>query len=185
MILSIAAVFVALVYLPSLTRKTQFTFPAGDQKTVETFPVDVVLPRVANGKTGNPTTLRELAKQHKGGLIVNFWATWCPPCLEELPSVEYLNRQLASSTDPNLPKLVTISVDETSDVIFSLYRTLDFTPSFLVLHDKTGDTARAVGTSKFPETYWINSEGKILHKWIGPQNWLSGDVLKTLIPFRG
>lgn len=76
--------------------------------------------------------------------------------------------------------LITISVDDRLDDITKLERTLDFKPTFSVLYDKDGELARSLGTTKFPETYLINKSGKILYKWLGPQNWLSEDVLRQL-----
>ncbi|MCB0404572.1 MAG: TlpA family protein disulfide reductase [Bdellovibrionales bacterium] len=114
----------------------------------------------------------------KGTLIVNFWATWCAPCLDELPSLEQLNRRLSATAEG--PRLVTVSVDEKTGVIDQLFKTLEFKPSFLVLHDPEGAFARQLGTTRFPETYWIDRNGTILHRWIGPQDWLSKEVIEKL-----
>ncbi|MCB9253941.1 MAG: TlpA family protein disulfide reductase [Bdellovibrionaceae bacterium] len=114
----------------------------------------------------------------KDTLIINFWATWCAPCLDELPSLEQLNRRLRNANVG--PRFLTISVDETTAPIDQLFKTLEFRPSFLVLHDPDGDFARQLGTTRFPETYWIDRNGKILHRWIGPQDWLSKEVVDKL-----
>ncbi len=111
-------------------------------------------------------------------LIVNFWATWCPPCIEEMPSIEFLHRGLSRIRKNNsAPKLVAISVDDKKELVQILLKGFDFTPSMTVLWNPGGDFARSVGSHKFPETYWINRQGISIHKWIGPQNWLSYDVL--------
>jgi len=128
-------------------------------------------------------TLEELLKAEEAPILVNFWATWCPPCLEELPSLESFYRQLSASTRNGKPlaaKLFTISVDDRLEDITSLESTLDFKPTFPVLHDREGELARSLGTTKFPETYLVNNKGEILYKWLGPQNWLSQDVLRQL-----
>lgn len=182
----IAAFMAVLVAGPRLFQKTHYTMEgaAPDRPALTSFPTEVALPllRAETGKArpDKALDLKSLAKEHPGGLIVNFWATWCPPCVEELPSLEQLNRQLEARRDPRLPKLVTISVDETPGDVTSFFKTLDYTVSFLVLYDKEATFSRSVGTTKFPETYWIDASGKILHKWIGPQNWLAGDVLGRL-----
>lgn len=121
-------------------------------------------------------TLRELTKKNPKGILVNFWATWCPPCIQEMPSLEYFHRKITA----NLPQLITVSVDEKPQDVFALFQTLDYPISLTVLHDPLGELSRRVGTSKFPETYWINSIGEIKYKWAGPQNWLGPDVLNVL-----
>lgn len=180
----VIAVFMGLLtVLPEITRKKNYAVP--DKSTPETltkFPM-VQKFRVLNvdGKKvvtpGKEVTLEEVAKGRD--LIVNFWATWCPPCIEELPSLEMLTRQMRQSTNP-MPLVVAISVDETVQEVKGLVQTLDFVPSFIVLHDPSGHFAMTVGTTKFPETYWIKADGKLVHKWPGPQEWLSRDVLSQL-----
>lgn len=193
-ILWIASFFCLLLILPAITLKKQHEFkpPVTNDKnsppSLSTFPIDTkltVFRDLISGKNRprSKITLKDLIKDAKGPILINFWATWCPPCLEELPSIEMLHRQILSrSGDRNarLPKLITISVDDRSEDISKLEATLDFKPSFTVVHDKEGELARTMGTTKFPETYLINSEGKILYKWLGPQDWLSHDVLQQL-----
>lgn len=125
-------------------------------------------------------TIGQLIKKPGDQLIVNFWATWCPPCLEELPSLEYLHRELKLGKGSSGPLLVAISVDDTAAAVMALFATLESKPSFLILHDPSGEFARSVGTSKFPETYLINSNGEVAYKWLGPQDWLSSDVVERL-----
>lgn len=114
----------------------------------------------------------------KRSLIVNFWASWCPPCLDELPSLEMLHRQLASL--PQGPRVVTITVDVTLAPVEQLLRTLSFSYSMPTLHDADGLLAQRIGTTRFPETYWFDRDGSILHKWVGPQAWLSSDVIEKI-----
>ena len=107
-------------------------------------------------------------------------ATWCPPCLEEIPTLDYLGRQLAKKDNKDKPRLVTISIDEKSSDVIQFFKTLDASPQFIVLYDPEGDFATTLGTNKFPETFLIDRTGKVIKKWAGPENWLSGNVLQTL-----
>lgn len=177
--LGLLGVFALLVVLPQHLEKSHYTFPVGSSLPTA-FPVEATLKWLQPvGKSGVKTSLNELLKDLPKGALVNFWATWCPPCLEELPSLEYLNRQLKKH--PNtFPPLITISVDEKPEDVFTLFKSLDFKVSFTVLYDSEGKLAQSVGTTKFPETYWISPEGKILYKWVGPQDWLSPEVLNPL-----
>lgn len=175
----IVGVLSLLAVLPPFFQKRHFSFPLSESPAVA-FPLETPLKRVVSETKLTPASLKELAQAAPNGILVNFWATWCPPCVEELPSLEHLNRQLGLPENVKLPRLVTVSVDDKPADIFALYKTLEFSPTFTVLYDAEGTLARSVGTTKFPETYWVNAEGKVLHKWVGPQDWLAPDVLSKI-----
>jgi thiol-disulfide isomerase/thioredoxin len=179
--LIIAFSLLALAFLPGLLQQRHFSFELLnlDSSTKDSFPLELSFPTIQPKGFSKARTLREIIGKNPNGILICFWATWCPPCLDELPGLEYLNRELKGH-EGSLPSLVTISVDESPEDVTALYKTLDFKPSFLVMHDKQGVLARKVGTTKFPETYWVKPDGNILHKWIGPQNWLSQDVALQL-----
>lgn len=109
--------------------------------------------------------------------IVNFWASWCPPCIDEIPSLDRLAYSIRAL---KLPHLVTISVDRSANDVMGLFDTLENRPSFTVLLDPDGELARGFGTTKFPETFWISPNGAIKQRWVGPQDWLSNEVVSTL-----
>lgn len=179
--------FLVLLYFiePAIThKKGKFpTLPASDSLA---FPLEQPLKVLAAGpfsklRPGQTVTFQELFNLNKGqlkSLLVNFWATWCDPCIEEIPSLNSLSSQLSSSGRDSLPQLITISVDEESVVVTKLLKTLNPPATFAVLHDPDGSFARQLGTNKFPETFWVNSQGKLIHKWIGPQDWLSQEILQ-------
>ncbi len=176
----ILALLVFLGFLPLVIAKTRFTYTPSDKATATRpkFDMDRAFPLLM--KQGAPVSLKELTQGHPGGVIVNFWATWCPPCIEELPSLEELDRQLKAKADPLLPKLVTVSVDAHAQEVAALYRTLPFRPGFLVLHDPDAAFAESLGSEKFPETYWIAPDGTVKYKWLGPQDWTAQSVLQVL-----
>lgn len=190
-ILWIVAFFALLWVFPLLTSNNDHEFelnPNSQEKFPQEFPLATRLTvfRDASSKKRLPrskVTLQDLVKEASGPVLINFWATWCPPCLEELPSIEMLHRQILSKAlqkNSKVPTLVTISVDDRIEDITKLESTLDFKPSFTVVYDREGELARTMGTTKFPETYLVNAQGKILYKWLGPQEWLSDDVLQQL-----
>lgn len=123
-------------------------------------------------------SISELLTRTRRGLLINFWATWCPPCIEELPTLEMLHRQFKES--PNGIQLVTISVDENPRDVVGLLGTLDFTPTFEVFHDAQARMASAFGVTKFPETFLLSIDGSILRRWAGPQDWMSFDIINQL-----
>lgn len=169
----------ALYFLPPYFQTRSHEIPLFVRGRAERFPLEGTFTQVKNGKPSSKIKLSDLVRESNNGIIVNFWATWCPPCLDELPSLEMLQRQLRAERGA-LPRLVTISVDERISDIDRLFHTLDFNPSFLILFDSAAELSRAVGTTKFPETYWLGKDGTILYKWIGPQNWLDANVLNKI-----
>lgn len=176
---------------PFVFQKIKFTLRnsnGGEKLVAPSFSLDKTFPLLpsAPGKLAKKASLIEYVVDGQV-LIVNFWASWCPPCVEELPSLEYLNRQLElkRASDPKTPRVVTINIDERPEDVWALYRTLDFSPTFAVLHDPNGTFATSVGTTKYPETYQLSAAGKVLYKWVGPQEWLSQDVLRHLSPAPG
>jgi peroxiredoxin len=107
---------------------------------------------------------------YKGKVVLlNVWATWCPPCLAELPSLQRLHEAYG---DKGL-KLVAVSIDDyvTEDSIRAFAKNLGIT--FEILHDSTHDIERVYQTTGYPETFVIGPEGTIRKKWIGPDDWSS------------
>lgn len=111
-------------------------------------------------------------------VLLNFWATWCPPCLDELPSMEDLNQRWKG----RLFTMLAISVDDQPrDIQVFLDRLKPREPSFLILHDPGKMVANGLfGTEKYPETYLIGPDRKLLKKFVGPRHWTNPGVLAEL-----
>lgn len=111
-------------------------------------------------------------------VLLNFWATWCPPCIEELPSMEDLNKRWKG----RLFSLIAVSVDDQpGEVIAFLDQLKPREPSFLILHDPGKLVASGLYASeKFPETFLIGPDRKLRKKFVGPRNWTDQAVLKEL-----
>ena len=100
-------------------------------------------------------------------VLLNFWATWCAPCRDEMPSMEMLNRR-ADQDGLNL-EIVAVSVDDAWGEVNRFFGAVQ--PTFTVLWDKEKRSSNAYGTRKFPETYLIDPTGKVVAKFVGPRDW--------------
>jgi peroxiredoxin len=99
-------------------------------------------------------------------VLVNFWATWCPPCVEEMPSLERLHRTLAAEG----LVVLGVSIDEDGGALQSFVRRAGVT--FKVLRDPGGRKAAAEWrTTGWPETFVLDGRGRIVRKMIGPARW--------------
>mgnify|MGYP001606975848 FL=1 len=114
-------------------------------------------------------------QDYEGKLVVlNFWATWCPPCLEELPSLNRFHERFA----PQGVVVLGVSVDEDETVYREFLKKAGV--QFLTARDPSKKVARSYGTFKYPETYFIDRRGKVVRKFIGPQDWLDPQVIADL-----
>jgi cytochrome c biogenesis protein CcmG/thiol:disulfide interchange protein DsbE len=107
---------------------------------------------------------------YKGQVVLlNVWATWCPPCQAEMPSLQRLYQAYG---DKGL-KLVAISIDDyvSEDSIRAFAKNFGIT--FEILHDSTHAIERLYQTTGYPESFVIGREGTIRKKWIGPDDWSS------------
>jgi cytochrome c biogenesis protein CcmG, thiol:disulfide interchange protein DsbE len=106
----------------------------------------------------------------KGKVVVlNFWASWCPPCAEETPSLNGLQARIA----PQGGMVLGVSVDENEAAYQKFLR--DQNVSFPTWRDPQQKVNLEYGTTVFPETYIIDRGGKIARKVIGPQDWDRGE----------
>ncbi|MEA3361834.1 MAG: TlpA disulfide reductase family protein [Thermodesulfobacteriota bacterium] len=114
--------------------------------------------------------------QFRGKVVVlNFWATWCPPCREEMPSMEQLYRDFK---DKGLVMLA-VNVDENGKKAVSQF--LQKTPhSFPILLDSENIAQNAYGVFRFPESFIIDRNGVVVEKIIGGRDWLSGSTFKLI-----
>ena len=119
--------------------------------------------------------LKRLTELRGQVVVLNYWATWCPPCVDEMPSLEKLHQALA---DEGLA-VVAISVDERFSDIADFVKSYDLT--FTILHDNGRKVARTYQAFKYPETYIIDRDGRLKSKVIGPRDWGAPTVIRDLV----
>lgn len=105
-------------------------------------------------------------------VLLNFWASWCAPCLEELPSLEELQRDL-----PQV-QIVAVSTDDDASAYERFLK--QHSVSLLTVRDADQRSNAMYGTFRFPETYVIDKSGIIRRKFIGPQDWTSPEIVNYL-----
>ncbi len=108
-------------------------------------------------------------------VLINFWATWCPPCREEMPSMEELHRKLK---DKGLV-LLALNVDKEGYMAVSNFLSrLQY--SFPVLLDTDAKVQNLYQVFRFPETFIVDRNGVIVEKVIGARSWLSGSTFQRI-----
>jgi cytochrome c biogenesis protein CcmG/thiol:disulfide interchange protein DsbE len=115
---------------------------------------------------GNRVTLRSF-----GGkiLVLNFWATWCAPCVQEIPSLNAFQKRFAKSG----VVVVAVSVDKSEQKYKTFLNRIPV--SFETARDPSQDLNAEYGTFQFPETYIIK-DGRIMRKFPNAEDWLSDDM---------
>jgi thiol-disulfide isomerase/thioredoxin len=106
-------------------------------------------------------------------VVLNFWATWCPPCIQEMPSLVQLQKQLGD-------KVTILAVSEDDDDSAYKQFVRDHNVDLLTVRDTRQKTNGLYGTTGFPETFVIDRNGKIARKFIGPQEWTSPEIVDYL-----
>jgi len=105
-------------------------------------------------------------------VVLNFFASWCAPCLEEFPSLVSLQKQM--------PEIVVLSVDFDDDAAAYRQYLIDNHIDLLTIHDESQKSNKAFGTTRPPETYIIDQNGNIRRKFIGAQNWTNPEITNYL-----
>ncbi len=113
--------------------------------------------------------------QFKGQVVVlNFWATWCPPCIEEMPSLVQMQERMKAKGVTVLA--VSVDVDQSNYQRFLRDHNVDL----LSVRDADQKSNALYGTFKFPETYIIDRNGVVRRKFIGAVDWTEPDVIEYL-----
>ena len=149
----VALTLTALALLAALSApQTHFETP-GESQSAPSFTF-----QLAN----QPASLEGL----RGKVVVmNFWATWCPPCVWEMPSLQRLHERM----EDRGVVVLGINEDERPEVMTRFLRERNL--SFPNYHDQGNLIANLYGTFRFPETYIIDKNGILVRKVIGPLEW--------------
>jgi cytochrome c biogenesis protein CcmG/thiol:disulfide interchange protein DsbE len=133
-------------------------------------PPDFQLPD-ATGRTVS------LSQQRGHPVLLNFWATWCPPCVDEVPSLEDLANRLRG-TDI---RMLAVSVDDSWDPIRRFFAKGS---DMGVLLDTSHDIPKKFGTEKYPETFMIDAAGRVRYYFINKRDWSRPEAVACLESLR-
>ena len=105
-------------------------------------------------------------------VVLNFWATWCVPCVVELPSLMELQRRF--------PQITVLAISQDTDPDAYRQFLLDNHVDFLTLRDPDARIPHLYGTIKIPETYIIDRNGILRRKFVSAQDWTGPEILDYL-----
>lgn len=109
-------------------------------------------------------------------VVLNFWATWCPPCREEMPSMQTLWESLKGQDF----ELLAVNVGEDEDLVFAFRHELSKTLTIPILLDENSEVAQRYPIRGLPTTYILDKQGRIVYQAIGGRDWLAPGIMETI-----
>ncbi len=155
--------------LPALTLACGALLAAGCDRGGHPEQLGRVAPTFALNDGQHAVNLHDLRGQV---VVLNFWASWCAPCIAEMPSLQALQQEL-----PQV-KVIGVAFDEDA-ATYREYLARRPVP-FLTVLDEAGTAHASFGTFRPPETYVIDKAGIIRRKYIGAQDWTSAEIVDSL-----
>lgn len=107
-------------------------------------------------------------------ILLNFWATWCPPCRDELP----VFNKLRSDYKGKKFEVVAVSTDRSLPAIKRFLKKVPL--DFIILHDKDIKTARSYKVFSLPTTFLIDRSGRVVEMFLGEMNWTSPELREKI-----
>jgi cytochrome c biogenesis protein CcmG/thiol:disulfide interchange protein DsbE len=105
-------------------------------------------------------------------VVLNFWATWCLPCIEEVPSLARLQQRL--------PLVTVVAISEDEDAAAYRQFLTSNEVNFLTVRDPSNRIPHLYGTIKIPETYVIDRQGILRRKFVSAQDWTDPEIVDYL-----
>ncbi len=119
--------------------------------------------------------LSDLSEYRGRVVMLHFWATWCPPCVDEIPTLERLYRTFSGKDF----ELLAVSADEDgAEAVTPFMRRNGLT--LPVLLDPNRSIAKLYGTFKYPETYILDRNGIVRYKAIGARDWTAPENIEII-----
>lgn len=114
----------------------------------------------------------------KGKLVVvNFWATWCPPCRREMPSLERLRQRL----DKQGLAVLAVDVGEDADTVFAFTGQLEPSPGFPILLDRDSQAMQRWKVRGLPTTFIVDPQGRVIYRAVGGREFDNPAMIESLL----
>ena len=158
-IIGIVFLFCSVLWLPS--------FGMGGKVADSAKPIDFTL----NDINGGTHTL----SAYKGKVVLlNFWATWCPPCREEMPALQ----KLYDIWDKSKYAMLAVNIGENAEVVKAFLTKNHYT--FPILIDDNKEVTAKYGIQGIPTTYIIKKNGQVASKLLGSHEWTLDEINKLV-----
>jgi len=156
----------ALLVLLLLNRNRSYN------KSVKIVPVEVGLPAPDFTFPGMDGKMVSLADYRGKVVLVNIWATWCPSCVDEMPSMERLYQKLKGEDF----EILAVSIDSLGVKVVEPFMK-KYKLTFPALIDSAGTIRMGYRTTGVPESFIIEKDGILVKKFIGPLDWTKPETL--------
>jgi thiol-disulfide isomerase/thioredoxin len=161
------AFILLIILLSGITIAFLIIRPSPEITTIGSVAPDIELIDINKNKI-------KLSELRGAVVFINFWATWCEPCINELPSIEELSK--LTSGNPKF-KLITILFKDDESRAFNFMKENGYT--FPIYLNPEGSAAKNFGITGVPETFIIDKKGILRNKIIGPAEWDSPHARET------
>ena len=119
---------------------------------------------------------RSLSDYRGKVVLVNFWATWCPPCRREMPSLERLHQKLQGEP------FIILAVDqwESYDLVFAFTGQLDPQPTFPILFDSKSQASKQWDVKGLPASFIVDKQGRVVYRAMGGREFDHPEIEKQI-----
>ena len=128
---------------------------------------------------GEDGTTYRLSDYRGQVVVLNFWATWCPPCRYEMPSLERAWQKVKGKG----VMILAVDMGESEETIWEF--TGVYSVSFPIPLDRDGEITKKYPVIGLPTTFVVNPKGMVTHRTVGTREWEHPTILKQLFDLRG
>ncbi|MFQ5480272.1 MAG: TlpA disulfide reductase family protein [Thermodesulfobacteriota bacterium] len=162
-IIGVVVAVIVIVVVVVMSQKQKFTLMSPGAEAI-----DFTLPDLEGAE-------HKLSDYRGNVVFLNIWATWCGPCKEEMPSMQFMHEKFKGKPF----KIVAVSIDSTPDSDVKKFAD-ELGLTFIILHDRKGDIKDTYKTTGVPETFIIDQNGIVAEKIWGPRDWSEPKNLYTI-----
>lgn len=153
---------------------TAYAARAEPPRTLTELPAKPVAPALALKDTAGK--LHRLADSRGKVVMVNFWATWCPPCRSEMPSMQRAWEKLKGEPF----EMLAVDVGEDETAISGFISAIGVQLKFPILLDRDAQVMKAWPVTTLPTTFIVDGQGRIVYRAVGERAWDDPQILEKL-----